>query len=423
VSQVEKLVEALEEKYKIDISAFLELYQSGYPREDIASELHCGEWCVRAVATALNLRMAKKFRNHDYTLYLSRYSDEADSLIVNDLATALDDLDQLSRDLVAKEKNLLLAKSEVAKYRRVLRQEAKQDAVNDMIADAVNKLADDDKPSCVLNYMAVPSDKFAGHIQFMLLSDLHFESVVSEGDVGKVNTYTWEIAEQRLAKVFESMLNAHRGERSCVIMGGGDFLDGLIHNSLETSSKPLGKAVTDLAMLLAGYLKGLSEIYDTVYVPVVSGNHERLTDFKRSHNQGYGFAYMLYEMLTALVADKTNIRVEISTTGYLAFGVGTKVVGLTHGDFIKGPTNDVKILKYKEAFRQVTGYTPNHIFSGHTHQPEVKLFGNNDYYIVSGSLIGANAYSVTNGMTNVDWSQPIGAFTPDGAVDYVKFVG
>jgi predicted phosphodiesterase len=417
--QVEELISALEEKYKISIQYFLELYQGNIPREEMAMSLDCQEWTIRTVANSLNLRMAKKYRQHDYSYFLSRFGDEAEVQLTEELTEALSDLDELSKDLVAKEKQLDKARREVSKYRRAVKTENPLD----LLEEAIGYL----KMPAVLNLPAhTASERYKEYTQYILLSDLHFEATVSSGDVGLSNSYTWGIAEQRLNKVITELVNSHRGEGTLIFMLGGDLLDGLIHTSLETANKPLGQAVADLAVILSNYIRSLSSMYDYIHVPCVSGNHERLSDYKRSHNQGFGYAYMIYKMVEALTKDLTNVGVDVNTCGYTTFSVGLeegKTVGLMHGDFMRGPTNDVKILKAKEAFRQVTHQEVNHVFSGHTHVPEVRLFGNNDHWIVNGSLIGTNAYSITNGFTCTDWAQAIGSFLPDGSVEYTRFIG
>jgi hypothetical protein len=96
--------------------------------------------------------------------------------------------------------------------------------------------------------------------------------------------------------------------------------------------------------------------------------------------------------------------VEISTCGFITHTVGSKHLGFFHGDYARGPTSAMKFLKTREAFRQATGIVPNHIFSGHTHVSESLAMGDNDLWVVNGSLIGPNSYSATNGFISTDWS-------------------
>lgn len=417
MKQVEELVEALQKKYKIDIEKLLELYQTGMPRDEMAVALDVQEWTIRTVMGALNCRLAKKYRAHDYSYFLSRFGDEANVELVEEVQELKEDLNQLSKDLVAKEVALRSARREISKYRKGLKKELGVEDIELLIASSVERIATTEPTELQLN---LSTSTYSEYTQFVMLSDLHMEQSVFMHDVGNCNEYSWEIAEQRLGKVFSELLNAHRGEHTVIVGLLGDMLDGLIHNSLETANKPLGQAVADLALLLANYLKSLAAVYAKVTVPCISGNHERNTDFKRSNNGGFGFAYLLYNMIKGLCSGYPNIELDISTSGFTTKQVGSKTLGFTHGDYIRG-FGDIKILKTKEVFRQTTGVIPDNIFSGHTHKAAMEHMPTG-LWITNGSLIGVNAYSHTQGFMGLPWSQTIGSLLPDGTIENVRLV-
>ncbi len=414
MKQVEKLIENLEGKFKIKVESFLDLYERNASSELLQESLGITENTVRVITRTLNIRMPKKHRSNDLALLKSRFGDSAVSL---DLQETKGDLEASYRDNLKLEKKLVEMRRELQKFKLVHKNpEIDFEEIRNAVLGAIRPV----KPVEVK--VLQNSKKFAGHVQWILLSDLHFEATVTRDDVGDSNEYSWEIAKSRLAKVFAESINSYRGEDKCIVMMAGDIFDGLIHDSLETAGKPLGKAIAELAVIMKEHLDILAGIYNEVEILCVSGNHERQADRKKSHAQGYGYAYLFYELIQAMMAAQSNTKVIISTSGYITTTIGTTPIGMMHGDYVLGPTNDIKVLKVKELFRQTLGVIPQHIFSGHTHIPEVKLSGNSSHWICNGSLIGTNAYSHTNGFVGVDWAQAIGSFTPEGKVEFVKWV-
>ena len=415
MKQVEELIKALEDKYKVDIEKLLVLYTRGLPREDMSAELRVPEWTIRTVMSALNLRMAKKYRQHDYSYFLSRFGDSSSVELVEELQEANESLDQLSKDLVLKERLLQKARRELSKYRR-----AREEPLD--VSDIVRSLS---TPVELPRVITVPvvSDRYSDYTQLVLLSDCHVEEVVSKKDVGVSNEYDWDIMQERLGKVFSETLNAYRGEKNLIIASLGDQFSGIIHDTLEHTGKPLGEAVADFAKILASYVRSLSTIYENIYVPIAHGNHGRLGQHKKS--AGYGsdnFEYMMAHILKAMVSDLENVTVDISTTGFVAFKVGDSIVGGHHGDFFRA-VGDVKFMRVKEHFRQVLGVEPDVILQGHTHVFNVEQMPRGGTYITNGSLIGQNGYSVSNGFVGKNWGQVVMSFLPSGRVENVRLVG
>jgi predicted phosphodiesterase len=418
MSQVQKLVDELEGKYKVSVQEFLQAYLENLSTEEMASKLGVTDWSIRVYSATLNLRLPKKYRGSDYALYLSRFSESAEVLITAELSEAQQDLEYLSKSLIAKEGQLLRTKSELAKYRRAVKPNIELEDFMSVVEASTAGI----KPlDFTKGKITAKTTSYKEHTQFILLSDLHFEETVSSKDIGKSNSYDWDIATVRLGRVFSESMNAYRGEENCVVMLGGDMLDGLVHDSLETANKPLGEAVADLAVLISQYLLSLGTIYGNVHVPCVSGNHERLTDHKKSHNQGFGFAYLLYQMIKSLVASNKSIKVHIATCGFHTFTIGNSTIGLFHGDYNRS-VGEMKYFKVKEAFTQATGDTPDIIFCGHTHNFKVEDMPRGGKYITNGSLIGTNSYATTNGFTGLDWGQVIGSFLPSGTLENLRLV-
>lgn len=418
--QVEELIGALEKRHKIDIAHMIELYQVGLNREEMAEALGAHAWIIRTVASALNLRFAKKYRAHDYAYYLARFGDEANVELVEEVQELKEDLEQLSKDLVAKEVQLVKAKREVSKYRKGLKKESYVEGIELLIASSVERIVTTEPTELQLN---LSTSAYSEHTQLLLLSDNHVEEVVTSMDVGSANEYNWSIMEQRLGRCFSELLNSYRGERKVVVASLGDQFSGSIYDTMESTGKSLGQAIADYAMIIANYLKSLSTVYEEVYIPVVHGNHGRLGQNKKSSDYGTNnYEFMMANILKALVASHSNITVDISTTGLIAFGIGSRVVGCHHGDFFRS-IGDNKFMRVKEHFRQTLGVEPDVILQGHTHCFNVEQMPRGGTYITNASLIGVSGYSHTNGFLGKQWGQVVMSFLPSGKVENVRLVG
>lgn len=415
MKQVEELIKALELKYKVSIDTFLDYYTRGAPRDEMAIALDSKEWTVRTIMSALNLRSAKRYRQHDYSYFLSRFGDTSNVELVEELQEANESLDQLSKDLVAKEQQLKKARRELSKYRR-----AHGEPLD--VSDIIRGLSKPTElPRAISISMDVNPTEYYWYTKFIILSDLHCEEIVDAKDVGLVNTYNWEEFERRLNIVFSEVIHGYRGERKCILASIGDQISGIIHDTLETTGKYTGEAVADIAKLLASYTKTLAELFEEVEVVAVTGNHSRLSDHRKSSANGYNLEYLMFEIWKALVPN-TNVVFKFGHSGYITTSISDKVFGFHHGDYHRAGFGTMKSLKVQEAFRQATGLVPHHIAQGHLHTPMIENMHTGGQYITNGSMIGANSYSHSSGFTGLPWSQTIGAIDPHGNIEYTRWV-
>jgi len=419
MKQVERLQNELEAKYKVSVKEFLELYKSNTSREAMASALGTTEWLIRIYSSTLNLRLPKKHRANDIALFHTRFSETANDVLAQELTVAADSLEYLSKELVAKDKAILKQRAEISRYKSALKAETVGDNYLSIIGQAISMIKPIETPTMAPQMAnSFPRKK---HTQWVLLSDLHFEELISSKDVGKANEFDWGVAESRLAKVFVELLESHNGEEMLIVIMAADMLSGIIHDTLESTTKPVAEAIADLASLLARHISTLSQHYHSIHVPCVHGNHGRISERKKATASGFNFEYLLYQIMKAQLANYTNITVDISTTGLITFPIGSRFAGVHHGDFFKA-AGDTKFLRVKEAFRQTLGITPDHIVQGHTHKFLVEEMQGNGKYITNGSLTGVNGYCHTNGFLGLSWGQAIGTFTPEGLVENVRLV-
>lgn len=418
MSQVEKLLAELKEKYGIDPEAFLELYKEGMSTEAMAEALSCTEWSIRVLASTMNLRLPKKHRLSDIALFLSRFSESAEVKIAVELVEADENLELLSKQVVQKEKTIKVLQAEISKYKRGLKQEVGKDSIELLIQETIGSI----KPlEATTSATHRETTSYSERTQFILLSDMHCEETVSFKDLGVGNSYSWEIMEQRLGKVFSETLNAYRGESKIILISCGDQISGILHDTMESTNKYTGEAIADLAKLFAKYTMSLAEIYDEVEVLATTGNHSRLSEQRKAAGNGFNLEYLMYEIWKALVPN-SNVKFSFGHSGYITTMVSDKVFGVHHGDYHRGGYGTTKTLKIQEAFRQATGLSPYHIAQGHLHIPLVEIMHTGGQYLTNGSMIGPNSYSHSSGFTGVPWVQTIGCFLEDGNIEYTKWV-
>lgn len=117
-------------------------------------------------------------------------------------------------------------------------------------------------------------------------SDFHYGERVFKDQVGGVNEFSAEIAEERFQKLVNTTIDLctnHMGRASVkypgiVICLGGDMLSGGIHEELaNTDDRTAHQAVNDLTDMLAGGLEQMADKFGRVFVPCVVGNHGRST--------------------------------------------------------------------------------------------------------------------------------------------------
>ena len=199
------------------------------------------------------------------------------------------------------------------------------------------------------------------------------------------------------------------------------MISGIIHDILESTTKPTAQAVHDLADLMFYYLSGAAMIFEQVDVLFVSGNHERLSERIKSNSKGFDFGYLFAQLLKAKLANQSNIKVEISTTGHVATKIGDKWAGGMHGDMYRGAKSESRTFRVQAGFKAVLGIDVDHIFEGHTH----KFSWHNTTRgasICNGTVMGVNSYGVASGFTPIRPSQTIVQFLPNGEIEAVRQV-
>ena len=421
MNRLNEAVKKLEEKYKIDIDDVMDLYKRKLSRENIAERLGTSIFTMRQVFDQLGLTTKKAKRAENYLkFYVELNADKENAQEIIDAPVA--ENEYLTKKLGVTQRALIRSRDEANFLRRTLYKSTRKDSIEERVTDIIEAaLPIKDKREHNIILEASPVEKYRNYTSSIILSDLHAEEAVTRKDVGALNEFDWKIMEGRLYKLFSEWFNQYRGESRGMVMILGDVISGIIHDTLEHTTKPTAEAVHDLADILSGYFNAAAAIFDTVDIHFVSGNHERISERIKSNSKGMDFGYLFAQILKAKLTGTANVSVNISTTGFVATKVGDKWVGGHHGDNFRGAKSDIRTANIQEAFKQVLQVDVWHVFEGHVHKFSWHNT-NRGASVVNGSLIGSNAYGLTNGYMAVRPSQTIVAFDPTGEIDFVKQV-
>ena len=415
---VKDRVESLIARYKFDIHEFMDAYKANLSREVIAEKLGLSFYSTKQILARLMLPVPKTKRPAGYRKFYAEYASDEDHEPNEELVR---ENDYLGHKLDVSERAIQRSRDEANHLRGVLRIQRREDSLHEQILDIVSDALPIKRSGDIKVMVQKPAKKYDKHVAALLLSDIHAEESVVKADVGETNEFNWDILTKRLEYLFNTFTCGSRGEKRAIVFILGDVISGVIHDILEGTVKPTAEAVHDLADLIAEQLLVAQKVYGNIEVLICSGNHERLTDRIKSNSKGFDFGYLFGQILKAKVSGNKNIDVEISTTGHVSVKVGDIVIGGMHGDLYRGTPSEARSVRVIQGFKNVLGVDVNHILQGHVHQFQVY----NTYagtYICNGSVIGSNAYGVTNGFLALRPNQTIIGFEPDGEIEFVKQV-
>lgn len=235
-----------------------------------------------------------------------------------------------------------------------------------------------------------------------LFSDAHIEETVTSESVLGLNEYNVEIAEERIKAYFRNLLACCQRDKveTLYFASLGDTISGFIHSELEQENglTPVEAVVKAQSILVSG-LKYLCDGGLRVIFIGIVGNHSRTTK-KIQHANGFKMSYewMMYKNVKNIceiiglevefiipnsemaVIDTEDSRRFIFVHGYQIKSSGTNTVCGIY------PALNRLAMKWDRTFHQ------DKIYLGHFHScisiPSAT---------VNGSIIGFNAYALSNG--------------------------
>jgi len=261
-----------------------------------------------------------------------------------------------------------------------------------------------------------------------MLSDTHWDIIVRPEDVGGVNEYNRTVATERtrtwaekLAQLPDAGPAADVG--GLVVLWGGDMMNGPIDQAHMVDAED-----TTLGTLLywseqaAAALSLLADVYERVHVPVVVGNHGRQTlkvrtNLKARDNLDWHLAHLVRRQLSS---DK-RITWQIDEAADAEFMLFDRRHVLTHGDQARGGGGIggiwpplMRLTARKQQRQAGLGRPFETLWMGHWHQA---TFGAGDQFVVNGSLIGPDGYSLANNFALAGPEQ-VAAFVTPGGIEW-----
>jgi transposase-like protein len=176
------------------------------------------------------------------------------------------------------------------------------------------------------------------------LSDFHWGERVFPKQVNDVNSYSLDIARERLKSCVETAVHLCRIlDRDMLYPGivvplGGDMVSGAIHEELRASNEiPTMPTVLDLVDNLVPAITALADTFGAVFLPCVSGNHGRDTHkiYAKGRNHT-SFDWLLYQFLARALAHDKRVTFFIPEGSDAAYRIYAHKYVLTHGDQFRG---------------------------------------------------------------------------------------
>jgi len=260
------------------------------------------------------------------------------------------------------------------------------------------------KPPTWLTKKAVASTR---GVPTFFASDWHWDEVVQPSQVNYVNAFNRSIATTRARQFIDTgidLVTQHLARAKydyCVFALGGDMLSGNIHEELrETNEYPIHKSLLSVADMLIAAITKLHDTFGRVYVPVVVGNHGRLSRKPVYKNRAFeNYDWLLAQIIARHFSGEAAVQFEVSDGSEVFYRVHGTRYFLQHGDDfiggsgISGPFTPWMLGDLRKRRRQDAINQPYDVLiMGHWHQytPLRRL-------IVNGTLKGFDEYSKHKG--------------------------
>lgn len=260
----------------------------------------------------------------------------------------------------------------------------------------------------------------------VMLSDLHLDEVVLPEEVDGLNAYNREIAIMRLQKWTQNVIKLARHHLSgvsydgIVVMLGGDIFSGDIHDELaQTNEDTMLGSLLFWSEQIAASLTLLADEFGKVFVPVVAGNHGRMTRKPRMKLRARtNFDWLLGKMVERHFSSDKRLSFSIPESADVFFEVYGFGQLMTHGDQVSGGGGiggiypPIMRLRARKAQRYLaTGANFQTLWMGHWHQ-----YISTPSLIVNGSLKGVDEYAYINNFGYEVPQQALAVITPEHGI-------
>lgn len=237
----------------------------------------------------------------------------------------------------------------------------------------------------------------------MCLTDFHAEENVRPEYVDGMNEFNPEIAERRLNRTFQKMIqmlefSSHLSNiKDIVVWLGGDLINNQLH---EEATESNFKLPTDaINWIQERIMSGLDFILDEtkMNVTVVTnyGNHGRTTRKRHiSSGHGHSWEFLAYNSMSHAYRKDPRIAFKVEQGYHNWLTIQGHDIRFHHGDAVKfgGGVGGVAVPLKKKIAQWNKVRTAHLDVLGHFHQ-----FEHNWKYVLCGCLVGWNAYALEIG--------------------------
>ena len=302
---------------------------------------------------------------------------------------------QLSLQLEKERQSRKIAES---KYKELSKTHALETRIVEMMQTAV--VAAD--PIQTPEPLKVNTNSEQSHALVALLSDLHVGEVVDSAQISGLDEYNLETFSRRMQRWTENLILLTDLKRTRLdvphleIFGLGDFVSGEIHDELiRTNEVHVLEQVYYAVKEIAKSFMQLAAHFEKISFTGVAGNHGRNARKPYAKNkQTLSFDYLIYQMMTLVLQNQTNIEFIIPKSFFAYRDVlGTRFV-LMHGDGIRSSLGlpYYGIARARARFQDILGVDTrfDYLVIGHYHHGASV----DDLYFINPSFKGADEYSV-----------------------------
>ena len=262
----------------------------------------------------------------------------------------------------------------------------------------------------------------------LMLSDLHLDEMVDLAEMNQINKYDRKIAEMRLRRVADKAIQIPRDHWSgttydgAVLIIGGDIFSGNIHDELrETNEDTMLGSVAHWIPRMAQVVRLLADEYGKVHVPVVPGNHGRMTPKKRhKRNARDNFDWFIGVQLSHMFADDPRVTFQVSSATDTAWDVYGHRVLLFHGDETGGGQGIggiwppiMRMVHKKQSTHAALGRRFDLACMGHWHQ---LVWGPG--FIINGSLKGYDEFAKNLNFAPEQAQQALWVMSPEHKITW-----
>lgn len=328
-------------------------------------------------------------------------------------------------DFAAKHDPATVISNLIEELERARADQLTADAIRDFLGTAVLQTQKLEVPKWVSEPRV---SSHAPGVPGLLLSDFHWGERVFKEQVNGVNEFNLAIAKARLEHVVRTVpyllkiLDPEMRYPGIVVKLGGDMVGGNIHEELAATNE-VGIMPTwlDLFKNLAAALSYLADIFGNVFVPCVSGNHDR--DTKKTWHKdrnATSFGWLLYQMLADHFRDDKRFTFYIPDSADALYKVYNTRYLLTHGDQFPGSDSIIGPIgslmrgtQKKQQMKSAVDQTFDILECGHWHQ-RITL----SHLIVNNSLKGYDEYAYAHNFRFSRASQNLWTTHPDIGVNW-----